>query len=575
VSFIVRRAWASAIWSSVVVWLVSGSTALAGGLELLPGGTHSVGRGGAIAARPSNPMTVLQNPAGLAFLAGDQLMLDFDTAFHSMCFEPYGYYGWGVYLPDERAGTLVNLDARRSEFGDPAGSRYSERHLDSVCNSAPVGPIPNASFAYHLTDALSIGFGFIAPVLVPGLQYGGSDGTIKVSDPELPTRPTPTRYQMVNSEYLFGLSAVVGASYKVLPELSLGVALQVASGSGKNNAVMALQAGSSPADDMFVTVAAQDFFVPAVTFAVLAKPVPRVSLSGSFTWNDGIHGSGDVTFTTNTYHEGATGTEFVPLQNDPIELRSIDVELPWSATIGVRYAQPLPGARSGDPLDTEIWDVELDATYTFLAQNGSNNSIDIGEEVVLEVARANGMPEKALRIKQEDIEGFTVEAHQLNSVVVRLGGSYNPLPGRLGLSAGAFFESRGVEPAYATIENFAFGRLGLGLGVQMRFGSIDFSAAYAHIFQEIVDVAPPPHEPREEATDDPTSGFDQRIYEDGNLSDQPKRDPAAPAPEDGDAIASWQQAGVFESAERRRRVVNAGRYIASFNVLSVGFAYRF
>jgi hypothetical protein len=570
-----RRALASAIWSGVVVWSLSGSTARAGGLELLPGGTHSVGRAGAIAARPSNPMTVLQNPAGLADLAGDQLVLDFDSAFHSMCFEPYGYYGWGVYLPDDRAGALVNLDARRSEFGDPAGTRYSSRHLDTVCNSAPVAPIPNVAFAYHLTKALSIGFGFVAPVLVPGLQYGGKDGTIAVDDPELPSRPTPTRYQMINSELLFGLSAVVGAAYKVLPELSFGIGFQFASGSGKSNAVMALQAGTSPADDMFVTVAAQDYFVPSLTFSVLAKPIPRLTLTGLFTWNDDIRGSGDVTFTTNTYHQGATGSEFVPLQNDPISLRSVHVARPWTASAGARYAQPLPGARSGDPLDTEIWDVEVDATYTFLASGGSGNSIDVGEEIVLEVARANGMPEKALRVEQEDIESFTVENHQLNSMVVRLGGSYNPLPGRLGLSAGAFYETRGVEPAYATVENFAFGRVGLGLGVQLRFGSVDFSAAYAHIFQEVVDVAPPPHQARDQATDDPTSGFDQRIYENGNLSEKPKTDPAAPKPADADAVASGQQPAVFETADRRARVVNAGRYIASFNVLSVGFAYRF
>ncbi|HKU42748.1 MAG TPA: hypothetical protein VJR89_31535 [Polyangiales bacterium] len=567
-----RRTWASAVWSSALIWLVSGSSARAGGLELLPGGTHSVGRGGAIFARPTNPMTVLQNPAGLSELAGDQLMLDFDSAFHSMCFEPYGYYGWGVYLPDDRAGVLVNQDARRSEFGDPASTQYGARHLDSVCNSAPVAPIPNTSFAYHITDELSIGFGFVAPVLVPGLQYGGKGGTIDVGGA---SRPTPTRYQLINSELLFGLSAVVGASYRVIPELSLGVGVQIASGSGKTNAVMAMQAGTSPANDMYASIAAHDYFVPSIVFAVMAKPVPRVSLMGSFTWSDGIHGSGDVTFTTNTYHEDAKGSEFVPLQNDPIPLKDVRVELPWVATVGARYAQPLPGARKGDPLDTEIWDIELDATYTFLSSGGSTNRAEVGDEIVLEVARANGMPEKALRVKEEDIESFTVETHQLNSVAVRLGGSYNVLPGRLGLSAGAFFESRGVEPAYATVESFAFGRVGVGVGVQLRFGSVDFSAAYAHIFQEQIDVAPPPHEPREEANDDPTSGFDQRIYEDGNLSQEPKTDPSAPKPENADAVASWQQSGIFESADRRARVVNAGRYTASFNVLSVGFAYRF
>ena len=109
----------------------------------------------------------------------------------------------------------------------------------------------------------------------------------------------------------------------------------------------ALQAGTSPADDMFVSIKAQDYLVPSLLFAVLAKPIPRLTLTGTFNWNDSIYGSGDVTFTTNTYHEGATGSEFVPLENDPIELRSVHVERPWTATLGVRYAgRPLPYRRT-------------------------------------------------------------------------------------------------------------------------------------------------------------------------------------------------------------------------------------
>lgn len=567
-----RSQLARALWWSILIGLVPSSIAHAGGLELLPGGTHAVGRGGAVAARPSNPMTVLQNPAGLTELSGDQLMLDFDTAFHDMCFSPYGYYGWGVYLPDARSGSAVQ-DARRSEFGDPAGTKYSSRHLDSVCNSAKVAPVPNMTFAYHLTDKLSLGFGLTAPVLIAGSQYGGKDGTIAAGGG---ARPTPTRYQMINAEFLFGFSGVAALAYKIIPELSVGVGMQLQSGSGKTNAVMAGTAGTSPADDIFVTVAAHDYFVPVVTFSVLAKPIPRLTVTGLFAWNDGVRGSGDVTFTTSTYHQGGGGDEFVPLKNDPIALKSINVELPWTATVGARYAQPLPGARSGDPLDTEIWDVEIDATYTFLPRGGRDNRLDVGEQIVLEVARSNGAPQEPLRVDEEDVGQFAVDSHQKNSVALRLGGSYNILPSKLGISAGAFFETRGIDPSYANIDTFAFGRVGVGLGLQMRFGSIDLAAAYAHIFSETLDVAPPPHQVRQNAkTDDPQSGFDERIYRDGVLSDGPHRDPAAPSAKDADAVASFQQPAVFESADLPRRVVNAGKYTAGFDVLSVSFAYRF
>src|SRR5690242_1678958 len=67
----------------------------AGGLELLPGGTRSVARGGAVAARPEDAMGLLHNPAGLAYLSEDNFTIDLDFALHSMCVDPYGYYGWG------------------------------------------------------------------------------------------------------------------------------------------------------------------------------------------------------------------------------------------------------------------------------------------------------------------------------------------------------------------------------------------------------------------------------------------------------------------------------------------------
>jgi hypothetical protein len=113
------------------------------------------------------------------------------------------------------------------------------------------------------------------------------------------------------------------------------------------------------------------------------------------------------------------------------------------------------------------------------------------------------------------------------------------------------------------------------MGLQLRFGSIDLSAAYAHIFSETLEVAPPPHQAREDATDDPQSGFDERVYRDGVLTDGPRRDPAAPSAKNADAVASYQQPAVFESSDLPRRVVNAGKYTASFDVVSVAFAYRF
>src|ERR1041384_1746823 len=92
---------------SAAAVLCSAGSALANGLEHLPGGTESASRGGAVAARPVDGMALIQNPAGLAFMSGQQIMLATDAPIPHMCVDPYGYSGWGVYT------------GARSEFGDP------------------------------------------------------------------------------------------------------------------------------------------------------------------------------------------------------------------------------------------------------------------------------------------------------------------------------------------------------------------------------------------------------------------------------------------------------------------------
>ncbi|HTU59250.1 MAG TPA: hypothetical protein VMF89_12465, partial [Polyangiales bacterium] len=158
---------------------------------------------------------------------------------------------------------------------------------------------------------------------------------------------------------------------------------------------------------------------------------------------------------------------------------------------------------------------------------------------------------------------------------LRLGGSWTALPGVLQASLGAFYQSRGVEAAYVAIDNYGLARIGFGLGARVRLGPIDVTAAYSHVFQETVQIAPPDHEPRDQASDDPTRGFDQRIYEDGVLSSAPLRDPRAPSPSDADGVASVRQGAVFESEDQRARVINAGKYTAGFNVFSLAVTHRF
>lgn len=554
------------------------SPAHAGGLELLPGGSRSLMRGGAVAARPEDPMVLLHNPAGLAALSGDRVMLNIDVTLHSMCFDPYGYYGWGVY--DDASSEFGDpLEVRLDRSGDPIiGATYATTPLPEVCNSAEVLPLPHMAYAGKVSDDWAIGFGFVAPTVVTGLRFGGSDGTISIDGASF---PAPTRYQIIEQKIDFAFAPSFGVAYQLADWIALGLNAQIAMISARTWAVQNATSGTQPSTDWLAEVRATDLFIPALTFGVLSKPTKSLTLAATFRWVDGLKGSGDITYETNTFHEGATSGP-VPFENDPVDLDDISVGLPWALTVGVRYAGLLPGAggepakegENTDPMATERWDVELDATYTF-GSIGDENTVKAGDDVLIISRVAGG---GSALMPTEELPEVKLDRHMLDAVAVRLGGSYAVLPKVMQIHAGTFFESRGVEASYASIDSFAFARVGAGLGVMFRIDSVDLFAAYGHIFQETLEVVSPPHQNVEDHDDDVTSGFDKRVG--GSFDNLGRRvggqvleDPDEPS--SGDATAKLQQASALPSPSRPDRVVNAGRYTASFDVISVGVQYRY
>jgi hypothetical protein len=551
----------------------------AGGLELLPGGSRSLMRGGAVIARPEDAMVLVHNPAGLTALHGDSFMFSLELTLHSMCFDPYGYYGWGVYNGDD------------SEFGDPLevelddgepviGATYATTPLPEMCNSADVLPQPQLAWTVSLSDDWSIGFGFVAPTIVPGLKFGGSDGTIDIDGQSF---PSPTRYQLIEQKIDFAFAPSFGVAYDVTDWLALGVNLQVAMVSARTWAIQNATSGTQPSSDWLAEVSATDLFIPALTFGAMIKPTKSLTIGATFRWVDGLDGSGDIIYETNTFHQGATeqGSP-VPFENDEVTLDDIEVELPWAAGIGVRYAGLLPGAsdakargQNTDPIATEQWDVELDANYNFGDFNDENR-VRAGDDVLIISRVAGG---GTALVPTEELPEVKLNRHQLGAVTVRLGGSYSIVPRQMQVHAGGFFESRGVQASYMSIDSFAAARVGVGLGVMFRIESVDLFAGYGHIFQETLEIVSPPHENVENHDDDDiTTGFDKRVggtfdnlgrRQGGHVLEDPEE------PSSGDATAKFQQASALPSPARPDRIINAGRYTATFDIITVGVQYRF
>ena len=569
------------------------SVAHAGGYELLPGGTRSVARGGAVAARPEDPMALLHNPAGLVLLPGDQFMIDVDVPLFDMCVDLYGYYGWGVYNnKTSEFGELVKVEGQ-PDRRDPLavkykadgktpiiGGTYATTPLPEVCNTGKLIPIPQIALSFRVTDDFAFGVGLLAPTVVPGVQFGGDDGTIQT---EYGPAPTPTRYQMINQQ-VGAIAPSIGGAYSIMPELQVGLSAQIVMLSVKTRAIQNATSGTQPSSDWLAKLNASDYFLPALTVSVNSKPVPAVDLMASFRWVDNFSGSGSVAYQTNTFHNDAvSGPE--PFTNRAIKLQQIRVGLPWALTLGGRYAGLLATGKDakhagpGDPMDSELWDVELDATYGFNAR-ASKNTVQAGEDVSIYTRNVGGDGQSST-IKQEDLSRISLDRHLKDSVVVRGGGSYAVVPRALALHAGAFYETRGIQPEYANIDSFAFARVGFGFGVMGRAGDFDLVAAYGHIFQETLELAPPKQQKVEDANlDDPTAGSDQRVG--GTFDAYGVRqggtvlmDPDAPSPSQADGIARAQQTSALPSPGRPERVINAGKYTASFNIISVGAVYHF
>jgi hypothetical protein len=535
------------------------AVAHANGTTLMPGGAASVSRGGANAARPEDATAMLRNPAGLAFIPG-AATAGFDLAFQRMCVDPYGYYGWGV----DKDGTTGFGDQNAIGTRDNPG--YAATPLSPVCNSAGPGVSPQFGGNGYITDRLAWGIGFLAPGVGIGMQFGGDDSTVQT--PYGP-RPTPTRYTLVQQKILYANAPAFSLAYRLMDQLAAGMTLQILSVRASSTQVQNPFGGTAPSTDFLSTVTAQDLFIPTLTFSVHARPASGLNLMGAFKWSDDFRGSGDIAFETNTYYRtyqgvGGSGLENAPFKNAPARLSEIVLRLPWAATGGIRYADLLKDNKDSDldPMATERWDVEFDFDYSFDGRTSSNTA-SLGQDVNLVTHTSMGQTGSTL-ITAQDVGSVNINRHINDSYALRLGGSYSVLPRKFAVSAGVFYESRGIDLAYADIDSFAFQRIGMSIGIMARFKDWDLRVGGTQIVSETVEVAPSPSQNQVIG-----GSFDAN----GNrIGGKVLRDPEAPSPSKADAVAAKPQSAV---GGNRNQIINAGRYTASFDVLSVGATFHF
>jgi hypothetical protein len=450
-------------------------------------------------------------------------------------------------------------------------------------------PVPQLAWSTRVSEDLGIGFGFIFPAVMPGGSWGSEYGVIENENGEL--RPAATRYMLLKSSNL-GIFPTLGAGYRLFDALRIGLAVEWGVFAINNFTMAPAGGGTSPHNDVRAHTKAQDWFVPAATASVHVVPVDAIDIVFAFRWQDGIDAQG-----TQDLETGVFDPNFEPFTTTGIEVQSLRIDLPWKLRAGVRFADrlaPRPaGTGSGeadfvngdtihDALQDERFDIELDVAYE-LNSRFKEQVIEYGQGGRINFQAAGSDTLSFTPYPVPEVPRTVIQKRWQDQISVRVGGTYNVLPGVLGISAGAHYETRGVDADYMQIDFFPLQRVGLHGGVIVRVASsLDLVVSYAHIFQEDLVVALPSHMERGDIDDARIMG-DGTVYNVSKRVDAPTdrgglngttvlEEPAQGSP---DGTAKVNQILSRTGPDQPPWIINAGRYRSSIDVLAVGVNVHF
>jgi hypothetical protein len=321
-------------------------------------------------------------------------------------------------------------------------------------------------------------------------------------------------------------------------------------------------------------------------------PTDNIDVVVAFRYQDSIVAAGNIDLTLGTFDPNS-----IPQTNDNRDVTKVQQDMPWKLTAGIRYAQRLAPRPTGtgqgqsgayempavrDAFSDERWDVELDVVYEMNSRN-QQQRIEFRPGQSLYTMNIEGT-EGAVVFPEATRPFANIEKHWQDQVSVRAGGSYNIAPGIFGVSAGAHVENRGIDPSYMQVDYWPLARLGLHTGIRLRvLEGTDILVSYAHIFQETLEVAAPAHRPGtdidaeyQQNRDAPINGIDKSIGFMRGRSDPPppvveeRNRPSSP-----DGVARVSQVTTRSEPGRPPYIVNAGKYVSSIDVVSVGVHAHF
>jgi long-chain fatty acid transport protein len=524
-------------------------------LEYPDNGSAAFSRGGAWLATATDPIAAHYNPAAMA-TQGSGFSLDILFAYNSVC-----------YLRKNPGNT--DTGPTQGTLDDPGQSaRYG-----AVCNETTVQPriLPSLGIVWRASDQLALGF-----AVVPPATYGSTTGEFpavakgggRLPDGSKVDVPAPYRYMSVGARATI-LHPTFSFGYEVARGVRLGAGFiwsvaVIDTESFSARTVFEDQKGDLAHLDTHSRLRTKDLFVPGAVLALHMSPTENIDVAAWGRWVDAIESTeGQVDLISNYYDDTAgfqrpapvcrnpdpnqcAGQSVPDTFEDPDFQRFRFVATPPEVRVGIRFhvpraqaineeAPPVTGPPVRDPLRDDIFDVELNASYTM---NSVADTITVrfrgtdDGRAVVPVAPEGNLPPRADR-----------NTGYKDSYGVRLGGQYNLVADKFALRAGTWFETAAADAEWLHIAPVPAARGGFGGGVVYRHGSMDFSVGY------------------------------QRHY---SLGLDNKGEGAFKA-----GAGTWQ-GGEFrignEPAEQQFRTfhaVNGGRVEQSANVFTAGAVYRF
>ena len=430
----------------VLVLLLVGIQARAGGFEFPTNGTAALGRGGAFTALADDLVCLQYNPAGLIKIPGTNVYLGNNMSNFDITY------------------TAVDLEGNvQNPVSNTAGLFW-------------LAPFIAASSDFGLED-----FTFSLGVYGPS-AYGKSS-----FDEE-----GPQRYMLIGTDIVM-VNYTLAAAYRISDRIGVGLSLhwvdlRKARFSMYVNGTWEDPEYSNDSDsrDVLADIEVSDHVNVSATLGFWARPWDFLEVGASFR---GPSVSFDATGTSSLDFKGAFiqgmynkgietgGTDgLVAYDNNADPTAAIPTRFsfsyPMSGRLGVRYVH-----RDPDRPERALFDVEADVVWEGWSVMDAYN---VDMEGYMKLTDSTGR--FLQKPKEIPFKPVVIPKHLDDTWSVRLGGQVSPLDW-LTLRLGGYHETGSVPTAYTNLDFASFDRYGLGVGFAVRYDLLTFSFSYSHVFQ--------------------------------------------------------------------------------------------